>query len=182
MSSRVQPAWMLPGTPSERAVAWTVDLDGNASTNSDRHLVVARWNAASGWSAPTFDLTSQLPAGAESPSLSFDPLTGLAHMAFVVRGMDGDGVTNTGVGNRSILWSANANIDKLWSGAQVKDGALTIFAEKPALQISNSGERLLLFRRFRRAGNQCGAGPISVVTGGSSRRIFIAALPDGCPH
>ena len=61
----------LPGLPSEKAVAWTVDVDGNPSTNNDRQLVVARWNAANGWVSPTFDLTSQLPAGAESPSLKF---------------------------------------------------------------------------------------------------------------
>jgi hypothetical protein len=171
----------LPGNPSERAVAWTVDLDGNPSTNNDRQIVVARWNVASGWSSPSFDMTSQLPAGAESPSLSFDPQTDLAHMAFLVRGLDGDGVTNTGVGNRSILWSADANVDTLWSGAPVKDGDRNIYAERPVLQISSTGERLLLFRRFGAPGTNAVLGQLALsqgmAQGGYSSPLYMTDAP-----
>lgn len=170
-----------PFGTTERAVAWTVDVDGNVSTNSDRHLVVARWSATGGWSSPTFDLTSQLPSGAESPSLSFDPSTGLAHMAFLVRGVDADGVSDTGIGNRAILWSADANVDTLWSGVPVKDRNLTIYAEKPVLQISGTGERLLVFRRFGTPGTNAALGQLALSqglgSGGYSSPLYLTDAP-----
>ena len=171
----------LPGQPPQRAVAWTVDMDGDPSTNSDRQLVVARWNSVGGWSSPIFDLTGQLPAGGESPSLSFDPQTGLAHMAFLLRRLDGDGTTHTGVGNRSILYSADANQDTFWTGAPVEDHGQTIFAEKPVLQISNNSERLLLFRRFGAPGTNAILGQLALsqglVAGGYSAPLYMTDGP-----
>ena len=171
----------LPAGISDRAVAWTVDFDGNPSTNSDRRIVVARWTAAGGWSSPIFDLTNQMPGGAESPSLSFDPQTQLAHMAFLVRTVDGDGVTNTGVGNRSMLWRADSNIDKFWSAAPVTDRGMTIYAERPILQISSTGEKLLVFRRFGAPGTNAVLGQLAMsqglVAGGYSAPLYMTDAP-----
>ncbi len=171
----------LPAGLSDRAVAWTVDFDGNPSTNSDRRIVVARWTAAGGWSSPAYDLTNQnLPGGAKSPSLSFDPQTQLAHMAFLVRTVDGDGATNTGVGNRSMLWSADSNVDKFWIASPVMDKGITIYAEKPTLQISNTGEKLLVFRRFGAPGTNAVLGQLAIsqgVSGGYSAPLYMTDAP-----
>ncbi len=102
-------------------------------------------------------------------------------MAFLVRGVDGDGVTNTGVGNRSILWSADANVDTFWTGAPVNDGDQAIFAEKPVLQISNTGERLLLFRRFGMPGTNAELGQLALsqglMAGGYSSPLYMTDAP-----
>ena len=102
-------------------------------------------------------------------------------MAFLMRWLDGDGVTNTGVGNRSILWSANANVDTFWTGAPVEDRNHTIYAERPILQISGTGERLLLFRRFGMPGTNGVLGQLAlsqgILGGGYSSPLYLTDGP-----
>lgn len=161
----VQPSvarlFILGGVARIAAIAWTVDKDGNPGTNADRSLVVARESSPNGWSNAIYDHNSALPAGAESPSLSFDPQTGLLHMAFLVRGQDPGG-TDTGIGNQELLWVGSANIDDFWSAHAFMDGQQMVHAERPRIQISPSGEELLLFRRFGAPGTTALLGQLAL--------------------
>ena len=96
-----------------KALAWTVDTDGDINTNGDRGILACR--EAATWPTSTCDTMGSPPSGsgAESPSLSIDPSTGLLHLAFLVRGKDRDGTSDTGIGNRALLYSGQANVGGL---------------------------------------------------------------------
>lgn len=123
-------------------LVWTTDEDGELTTNGDRRLAVA--NVISNtWS---IHLPEELPAGADSPSAAFRGEDEL-HVAFLVRGNDDDGVTDTGIGNQAALWTAQSTASG-WTAAPVlAELGQTVHAEQPRLSGGGS-EMLLLFRRF----------------------------------
>jgi hypothetical protein len=146
-----------------KALAWTVDTDGNINTNGDRGILACREAAL--WATPTCDTMGSLPSGfgAESPSLSIDPTTGLLHLAFLVRGKDGDGTSDTGIGNRAMLYSGQANGGGVWSYQALTDHGSPVYAEKPVLLISSTGEESLIFRRFGAAGTNGLLGQLALI-------------------
>ncbi len=146
-----------------KTLAWTVDTDGNSNTNGDRGILACR--EAATWPTATCDTMGSLPAGsgAESPSLSIDPTTGLLHLAFLVRGKDGDGTSDTGIGNRAMLYSGQANGAGVWSYQALTDHGSPIFAEKPVMLISSSGDESLVFRRFGAAGTNGLLGQLTLI-------------------
>ena len=128
------------------ALVWTADEDGELTTNRDRRLAIADV-ISNTWS---IRLPEELPAGADSPSAAFRGEEEL-HVAFLVRGKDNDGVTDTGIGNQAVLWAARSTASG-WSAAPVRaELGQTVHAEQPRLS-GRGSEMLLLFRRFGGAG------------------------------
>jgi hypothetical protein len=148
---------------SRRILVWTFDADGDVNTNADRHLAVASY-AAGGWST---SLISSATGRADSPTVSLSlsrPDT--ATLAFLGRGTDEDGQTDTGMlSNQAKLWTAQY---------QFGDGSMTnvmpvlteegmpVRAEGPHLSSNISGETLLAFRQFGEAGTNLGLGQTSL--------------------
>lgn len=146
-----------------KALAWTLDTDSNANTNGDRGILACR--EAATWPTATCDTMGSLPSGsgAESPSLSIDPTTGLLHLAFLVRGKDGDGTSDTGIGNRAMLYSGQADGGGVWSYQALTDHGSPVYAEKPLLLISSTGEESVIFRRFGAAGTNGLLGQLALI-------------------
>ena len=146
-----------------KALAWTVDTDGDINTNGDRKILAVR--EAATWPTAAFDTMGSLPSGsgAESPSLSIDPTTGLLHLAFLVRGYDGDGVSDTGIGNRALLYSGQATGGGVWSYQPLTDRGTPIYAEKPVSLVSSTGEESIVFRRFGAAGTNGLLGQLALI-------------------
>jgi hypothetical protein len=130
-------------------LAWTRDADGEMSTNGDRSLAVAHLVNGS-WSIETIP---GLPSGADSPSLAWEEAQGTLHLAFLARGKDEDGLTDTGIGNTAALWTGHWTSARGWQQimAFTQDG-LPVRAERPLLQALPGSEVLLAFRRFDDAG------------------------------
>jgi hypothetical protein len=149
-------------TPNLKALAWTVDTDGNISTNGDRAILACR--EAATWPSVACDTMGSLPSGsgAESPSLSIDPTTGLLHLALLVRGADGNG-NDIGIGNRAILYTGQANAGGVWSYQALADHGSPVYAEKPVSLISSTGEESVVFRRFGAAGTNGLLGQLALV-------------------
>lgn len=137
-------------SPNLKALAWTMDVDGDISTNADRQIVCIR--ESPDWPTAVFDNMGSPPEGGESPSLNIDPTTGLLHMAFLARGNDGDGVSDTGIGNRAVLYQGQSNPNGPWTYQLLGDQGSPVFAEKPVLLISATGDESVIFRRFGAAG------------------------------
>ena len=164
-----------------RVLAWTSDADGDIGTNGDRRVAMAYWNANTGaWTALD---TSALPTGAESPSVA---LTGGSNgtvispvqvrVAFLQRGKDGDGSSDTGIGNRAIIIVSGRNADGAWSIDQLRDGDQPVYAEQPHLAIGAGGESVLLFRRFGAPGTNGQLGQIALATQAPGVQRFSAPL------
>ncbi|MCA9873990.1 MAG: hypothetical protein KC441_10050, partial [Anaerolineales bacterium] len=143
----VQPMIIRPGdTELTEAIAWTRDLDGEPATNGDRILVVARL-VGDVW---TYDVPAALPPGADSPTLGWDSDQNILYLAFLVRGKDSDGVTDTGVGDQAVLWQGEWIAGGGWQnvGPLLDEDDELVRGEDPRIQVRPDQEALLLFRRF----------------------------------
>lgn len=157
-----------PPQGTRRVLAWTVDGDGALQTNDDRRISLAtrRHPQDSAWGITQ---PSVYPAGADSPSVAVHPRSEeLARLAFLVRGKDADGVTDTGVGNQAALWTGNyvfGTCDGPCIFAQpVQDERQQpIWAEQPRVGVDAQGEALLVFRRFGTAGTNGALGQLAMV-------------------
>ncbi len=138
-------------SPNLKALAFTLDVDGDIKTNGDRHILAAR--EAANWGSAVFDDMGTQPAGAESPSLALDQNSGQLRLAFVVRGKDGDGLSDTGIGNRAVLWTGQSNQNGAWTYQMLGDQGSPVYAEKPNLLVDANGAVSVVFRRFGAAGS-----------------------------
>jgi hypothetical protein len=132
-------------------VAWTTDADGELATNGDRRIAVADCSQGPCEVA----VPAQLPAGADSPSVAL-PGPDKIHLAFLHRGKDGDGVTDTGIGNQAKLWVAEYGYHGTawnWLANPVTDRwGHGVRAERPRLSTIGDNITLVLFRRFGKTG------------------------------
>jgi hypothetical protein len=176
-------------TDGQIALAWTVDEDSQLTTNGDRRITVADLSPG-GW---RITLPNELPSGADSPSVVFRGPDDL-QVAFVVRGKDGDGVTDTGIGNQAVLWTAQRTASG-WSAAPVRDEqGEPVRAEQPKLsagigggggaglraEAGGAGETLLLFRRFGEVGTNGYLGQLAltqVVSGSTGSPLYLTDDP-----
>ena len=118
-----------------------------------------------------------MPAGIDSPSIDIDPLSsaGMPQFAFIVRTKDGDGLTDTGIGNQGQLWRAYFDVTGLHS-APVMDGADFIYAERPLLRSTPSGRAQLIFRRFGTVGTPGELGQLTLAVSPASDGSFSPPL------
>ena len=67
-----------------------------------------------------------------------------------MRGKDEDGITDTGLGDQAVLWTARWNIADGWTNiaGMFDEFGNPVRAEAPRLQVREDQEALLLFRRF----------------------------------
>jgi len=162
---------------NRRILTWTFDVDGNVNTNADRRLAVAT-PAPGGWSA---SLTSELTDRADSPSVALTLSNpNQATLAFLVRGKDEDGQTDTGMlSNQAQLWTAQYQFD---SGAVtdlmpvLTESGTPARAEAPRLSSTISGETLLVFRQFGEAGSSLELGQTSLARLDNSTMAFSRPL------
>jgi hypothetical protein len=80
-----------------------------------------------------------------------------------VRGKDGDGTSDTGIGNRAMLYSGQANGGGVWTYQALTDHGSPVYAEKPVLLISSTGEESVFFRRFGAAGTNGLLGQLALI-------------------
>lgn len=138
-------------------LAWSFDVDGEPRSNGDRRIAVGR-QTPNGWQ---ISLPPDLPVGADSPNVATDPNQQLK-LAFLVRGKDADGETDTGIGDQAVVWSAVGNTNGGWQVAPVLDGSEPVRGERPRLSVGPNGEVLLLFRRFGVAGTNGELGQLAL--------------------
>jgi hypothetical protein len=133
-------------------LAWTMDADGELTTNGDRRIAVADCSS----DPCSVEVPADLPAGADSPSVAV-PGPDKIHLAFLHRGKDGDGVTDTGMGNRAEVWVAEYGYHGTawnWAAHVVRDRKWqVVYGERPRLSTVGDGKTLLLFRRFGPTGS-----------------------------
>ncbi len=164
----------------KRVLVWTLDSDGDLTTNSDRRLAIADWvSATSSWNVSQPAL---LPTGAESPSAALDPTGQQLTVAFLVRGLASDGLTSIGIGNQAALWTAQRNASGVWQRkAVVNDEGLSVRGERPQVGMSSQGEPLVLFRRFGDAGTNGVLGQLALTqvsaTGDSQPPVYLTDEP-----
>jgi hypothetical protein len=164
-------------TLNRKILVWTYDADGDWNTNNDRRMAVAI-PAAGGWSA---SLTSEQTNRSDSPDVSLSMNNpDRAVVAFLVRGTDGDGLTDTGMlSNQARLWTAHYQFG---DGSVVNlmpvsdENGAPVRAERPRLSSTNSGETLLAFRQFGEAGSSLGLGQISLSQQASNSDSFSQSL------
>jgi hypothetical protein len=166
-NSQVSVALAPPGQKGDH-LAWTVDLDANLDTNGDRYLAWAN-DLSGSWDTAIMTETQHFPAGIDSPSIAIAPqsIGGYPHFAFIVRGKDGDGVTDTGLGNRGQLWRAWHD-GSGWHSEPVMDGSDVVYAERPVLNSAPDGRTQLLFRRFGEAGTAGELGQLALTVASSA--------------
>ena len=143
----VQPSVIRTDDPDMPAViTWTRDLDGEPATNGDRSVTVAMWGRGGWVENPPQDP----PPGTDSPAIGWDSDQNILYLAFLLRGKDGDGVTDTGLGDQAVLWTAQWTSLGGWENFQeLLDGdGSPVRAKSPRLQVQPDLEALLLFRRF----------------------------------
>ena len=132
------------------AITWTCDLDGEPATNGDRNVTVAM-QGRTGWvEIPPSDP----PPGSDSPAIGWDSDQNILYLAFLVRGKDGDGLTDTGLGDQAVLWTAEWTPADGWQeilGLADEYGS-AVRGEAPRLQVQPDVGALLLFRRFDNPG------------------------------
>jgi hypothetical protein len=148
-------------------LAWTVDGDGELTTNGDRRIAVAKcYHGACSVGVP-----ARLPAGADSPSVALHGPARI-HLAFLRRGKDGDGVTDMGIGNQAEVWAAEYAYHDTgygWRATAVRDeDGLLVRGERPKLSTGGGGETLLLFRRFGPAGSNGYLGQLALTQVGTN--------------
>jgi YD repeat-containing protein len=183
MNSQVSAARMYFFDPANgqeinsRILAWTFDEDADPNTNADRQIALAT-PAAGGWNAW---LAGEDTARGDSPSVSLSLNSpGNATLAFLVRGLDEDGQTDTGmISNQAKLWTAQV---QLGDGSVTnvmpvltEEGAPTR-AEAPKLTSTPGGETLLVFRQFGQAGSSLGLGQTSLSRLDNSTMAFSQPL------
>jgi hypothetical protein len=174
-NSQVSVALAPPGQIGDH-LAWTVDLDANLNTNSDRYLAWSN-NQLGAWNTVVLTEAQHMPAGIDSPGIAIDPLSsaGAPQFAFIVRTKDGDGVTDTGLGNQGQLWRAYFDVTGLHS-EPVMDGADFVYAESPMLRSTPAGRAQLIFRRFGTVGTLGALGQLSLAVSPSSAAPFSPPL------
>jgi hypothetical protein len=143
-------------------LAWVADHDADPSTNGNRRLASAISVPAPGmpqffdWDTLLID-SLHAPdgwevSGASLPSVVLKMPEEVAHIVYLSRGLDGGGLTDTGIGNNNQLWHA-----RIMPGAVVVDEAILdsavdpaayIMAEKPELALDTDGAPILLARVF----------------------------------
>ena len=174
-NSQVSVALAPPGQIGDH-LAWTVDLDADLNTNNDRYVAWSN-NQLGAWNTIVLTEAQQMPAGIDSPSIDIDPLSsaGAPQFAFIVRTKDGDGVTDTGIGNQGQLWRAYFDVTGLHS-EPVMDGADFVYAESPVLRSTPAGRAQLIFRRFGTAETMGALGQLSLAVSPSSAAPFSPPL------
>ena len=184
MNAQVSVARLLATDPAtgaqvqRRILVWSADADGDPNTAADRRLAVATPNAAGAW---TPQLLSELMRRADSPAVSLSPQNpNVAELAFLVRGVDGDGQTDIGpVSNRAELWTAQYSFaDGSVTNAAPAPGerGAAVYAERPRLTSAASGETLLAFRRFGLPGDNTWLGQIALARRAGGAAAFSAPL------
>jgi len=153
-------------------LAWTSEGDADPATNADRRIALAEGLPGGGW---TIGIPSMLPAGAEQPSVAIDPMSFAVEAAFVVRTKDGDGVTDTGIGDQARLWVARRT-GTLWQAGQVLEGADAVRGERPRVTVTEAGETLILFRRFGASGTSGQIGQLAMMQKGPGSGAFSPPL------
>ncbi len=150
---------LCPYYPLGRVLAWTEDGDGKLATNSDRRLVVADWSG----SDDNYTLTSPaiLPAGAGAPTLAMIPPNGDVALAFLARGKEPDGATDTGVGTQMALWTAQRTAGT-WDANPLMDNGSAVYGDEPKMAVNSDGEKLILFRRFGAFGTPAYLGQLAL--------------------
>ncbi len=129
---------------SRQVLAWTVDTDGNLATSGDRWVTVFDWNGTN-W---VKDPTNTLPLHSDSPSVAYIPGGQDLALAFLRRTPDGSG-NYAGMGNTAHLWSAYRTFGGSWGKFVVADEAgQPVRAEQPQVDVSATGEALIILRRF----------------------------------
>lgn len=163
---------------SGRVLVWAFDADGDPNTAADRRLAVATPDAAGGWSP---QLLGELTRRADSPavSLSLNDLSS-ADLAFLVRGVDGDGQTDIGpLSNRAQLWAAKYSFadGSVFNAAPVPgELGAAVYAERPRLTSSAAGETLLAFRRFGTPDDNTWLGQVALARRAGNSASFSAPL------
>lgn len=165
------------GQIERRALAWSYDADGDPNSAGDRRLALATYDA-SGWSAR---LLGEQTRRADSPAIALGAADlDHANLAFVVRGVDGDGQTDIGpLSNRARLWTAMVSlVDGSVANAQPApdDGGAPVYAERPRLATASDGETLLLFRRFGMPEENSWLGQIAVARQAAPAAAYSAPL------
>jgi hypothetical protein len=143
----VQPSVIRTDDPDmPAAITWTRDLDGEPATNGDRNVTVAFWGR-NGW---VENPPQDPPPGTDSPAIGWDTDQNILYLAFLERGVDGDGVTDTGLGDQAVLWAMQWTLAGGWENLQevLDQNGYPVRAEAPRLQAQPDQEALLLFRRF----------------------------------
>lgn len=163
----------------KRVLVWTLDADGDLTTNSDRRLAVADRDAAGSW---TVTRPTLLPVGAESPAAALDPTGQQLTVAFLVRGLAGDGQTSIGIGNQAALRTAQRDASGAWQQSPVLDSkGASVRGERPQVSMSSQGEPLVLFRRFGDAGTNGALGQLALTqvaaSGGSRPPLYLTDDP-----
>lgn len=161
----------LAGDCSQIVLAWTADQDRDITTNADRTLyfMITQLGGLStdgpgGYSNSIFN-HSGIPAGVDSPSLTLYPSdTTLVYTTFLVRGKDGDGLTDTSIGNNAELWAGGFSLtDEFnYAFAPVRENDKPIFAERPQMLIDDDGRPALLYRRFGPIGTYGALGQVTL--------------------
>ncbi len=174
-NSQVSVALAPPGQIGDH-LAWTVDLDADLNTNSDRYVAWSN-NQLGAWNTVVLTESQQMPAGIDSPSIAIDPLSsaGAPQFAFIVRTKDGDGVTDTGLSNRGQLWRAYFDVSGLHS-APLMDGSDFVYAENPVLRSTPAGRAQLIFRRFGEVGTLGELGQLALVVSPAADKPFSPPL------
>lgn len=160
------------GQVAQRILVWAFDADGDPNTAADRRLAVATPNAAGTWNP---QLLSELTRRADSPTVALSVGNpGIAELAFLVRGVDGNGQTDIGpVSNRAVLWAAQYSFadGSVFNAAPAPgEAGGAVYAERPRLTAAASGETLLAFRRFGQPDDNTWLGQIAL-----ARRAGVAA-------
>ncbi len=153
---------------SRQVLAWTVDTDGSLATTGNRWITVFDWNGTN-WIK---DPTNTLPLHSDSASVAYIPGGQDLALTFLRRVNDGSG-NNGGLGNTAHLWSAYRTYGDSWQKFVVADEAGDpVRAEQPQVDVSASGEALILFRRFG-----------AVATNGELGQVALTRLmPTGQAH
>lgn len=140
-------------------LVWTRDEDADLTTNSDRTLVLGRlsggvWSTEALW---------DLPLGLDSPTAAWDESNQTLHLAFLLRGKDEDGLTDTGLGNMGQLWVARWDAGGGWSATvPVLHDGQAVYAERPQLLSAPGQDTSLLFRRFDEPGTPGETGALAL--------------------
>jgi len=164
VNSQPSLARTVVGGQAEIALAWTHELNGV------RRVVVAHNRAQAGaW----FMLdTASLPGQSSAPAVTVpDGQHEEVEIAFTAAIPDPDG-QHQSLGNMANIWTArlrDLGVGTAVVAAPVRDQAgETVRGEKPELQLTAQGERLLTFRHFGAAGTDSEWGQLAVTRAAGS--------------
>jgi hypothetical protein len=144
----------------QAALAWTVDEDGNVATSTDRYIVLAQCP-----SPCTGIRYNALPLGADSPSGALTPSGGA--LAFLVRRDPQGRELAAGLGNAATVWVAHyitGSSGLTWEVTPIRDSSgNAVRGEDPVVRRAGAtGELLVAFRRFGKAGTTAALGQVAL--------------------